>query len=135
MRHMANSPPTCRKPSGQAAIDPAPGGPRIAKVVDPATVESGGRPAILARDLYMSVGTGRDRLPTPRGVGRQAAPGEVVFMVADRMGERVLPGDEPGEYKGLHFRDALIDLDVRDELPLNLRVRAHIRVEGAEEAP
>jgi hypothetical protein len=51
------------------------------------------------------------------------------------MGERVLPGDEPGEYKGLHFRDALIDLDVRDELPLNLRVRAHIRVEGAEEAP
>jgi HlyD family secretion protein len=55
-----------------------------------------------------------------------------VALVAPRMGRRAPQSDAPGEYKDLFFREVLVDLDAGDELPINLRVQARIRV-GAEE--
>jgi len=50
-----------------------------------------------------------------------------VTLVMPRMGRRGPQSDAPGEYKDLYFREALIDLDAGDELPINLRVEVRIR--------
>jgi multidrug resistance efflux pump len=50
-----------------------------------------------------------------------------VSTVFPRMGKRAPHSDAPGEYKDVHFREVLIDLDAADELPLNLRVSTRIR--------
>jgi multidrug resistance efflux pump len=49
-----------------------------------------------------------------------------VALVMPRMGERGPRSDNPGEYKDVYFREALIDLDAGDELPINLRVQVKI---------
>ncbi len=43
-----------------------------------------------------------------------------------RMGKRAPHSDAPGEYRDVHFREVLIDLDKADELPTNLRVQVRI---------
>jgi multidrug resistance efflux pump len=48
-------------------------------------------------------------------------------VVFPRMGKRSPHSDGPGEYKDVHFREVLIDLEAGDELPLNLRVQTRIR--------
>jgi multidrug resistance efflux pump len=54
-----------------------------------------------------------------------------VGEVMPRMGRRTPLTDEPGEYRDLYFREVLLDLDAGEDLPLNLRVRARIRVAAA----
>ena len=55
-----------------------------------------------------------------------------VTMVIPRMGRRALQTDEPGEYKDLYFREAMIDMEEGAELPLNLRVQVRIHPAPAE---
>jgi multidrug resistance efflux pump len=50
-----------------------------------------------------------------------------VALVMPRMGQRGPRSDAPGEFKDLYFREALIDLDAGEELPINLRVQVRIR--------
>jgi multidrug resistance efflux pump len=50
-----------------------------------------------------------------------------VVLVTPRMGQRGPRSDAAGEYKDLYFREALIELDAGDELPINLRVQVRIR--------
>jgi len=52
-----------------------------------------------------------------------------VVLVMPRMGQRGPRSDAPGEFKDLYFREALIDLDAGDELPINLRVQVRIRAQ------
>jgi multidrug resistance efflux pump len=49
-----------------------------------------------------------------------------VGLVMPRMGQRGPQSDAPGEYKDLYYREALIDLDAGDELPINFRVQVRI---------
>jgi multidrug resistance efflux pump len=49
-----------------------------------------------------------------------------VTTVLPRMGKRAPQADDPTEYKDVYYREALIDLDGADDLPLNLRVRARL---------
>lgn len=51
-----------------------------------------------------------------------------VSVVMSRMGVRTLQSESPGEYKDVHAREVMIDLDNVADLPLNLRVRVWIDV-------
>jgi len=53
-------------------------------------------------------------------------------VVFPRMGKRSPRSDAAGEYKDVYFREALIDLESGDELPLNLRVQT--RILGSKDA-
>ncbi len=50
-----------------------------------------------------------------------------VSVIVPRMGKRTPHSDAPGEYKDVHYREVLVDLDGGDELPLNIRVQTRIR--------
>jgi multidrug resistance efflux pump len=58
-------------------------------------------------------------------------PGQIfdgtVALVLPRMGQRGPTSDAPGEYKDLYYREALIDLDAGDELPIDFRVQVLIQ--------
>ncbi|HZT82194.1 MAG TPA: HlyD family efflux transporter periplasmic adaptor subunit, partial [Gemmataceae bacterium] len=69
-----------------------------------------------------------DALPGHELTGR-------VSVVVPRMGRRAPQSDAPGEYKDVHFREVLIDLDAAEDLPVNLRVQVRIRSEPPSEAP
>jgi hypothetical protein len=43
------------------------------------------------------------------------------------MGQRGPLSDAPGEYKDVYYREALIDLDAGEELPIDFRVQVMIR--------
>ena len=43
------------------------------------------------------------------------------------MGKRAAQSDAPGEYKDVYYREALIDLDAGEELPIDFRVQVMIR--------
>ena len=45
------------------------------------------------------------------------------------MGRRAPQTDSPGEYKDLYYREVIIEPEGADDLPLNYRVLARIRVE------
>ncbi len=60
-----------------------------------------------------------DALPEKEFVGR-------VAEVLSRMGKRAPHSDAPGEYRDVHFREVMIDLEQADELPTNLRVQVNI---------
>lgn len=53
-----------------------------------------------------------------------------VALVLPRMGQRGPTSDAPGEYKDLYFREALIDLDAGDELPIDFRVQVFIQADS-----
>jgi hypothetical protein len=54
---------------------------------------------------------------------------EVLF----RMGKRSPQSDAPGEYRNVHYREVLIDLAERADLPVNLRLRVQINAPKAQE--
>jgi len=63
----------------------------------------------------------------PKAVGTvDGLPGKefrgTVAVVVLRMGKRSPHSDAPGEDRYVRFREALVDLEAADELPLNLRV-------------
>lgn len=71
---------------------------------------------------------GQDATVTADGLPGKHLAGKVV-QVAPRMGRRAPQTDSPGEYKDLYYREVLIEPEGADELPLNYRVLARIRVE------
>jgi len=54
-------------------------------------------------------------------------------VVVPRMGKRSPHSDAPGEYKDVHYREALVDLVAADELPVNIRVQTRILGSSAVE--
>jgi HlyD family secretion protein len=71
---------------------------------------------------------GQTATVTADGLPGKHFPGKVVH-VAPRMGRRAPQTDAPGEYKDLYYREVLIEPEGAEQLPLNFRVLARIRVE------
>jgi multidrug resistance efflux pump len=111
------------------------------EVAGPSTTQ----PVLLLADLSMRrVRTFIEELDAARvKVGQRAVvtsdglPGKqfagTVSLTFPRMGRRGLQTDAASEYKDIYFREALIDLDAGEELPLNLRVQARIETGPMEE--
>ncbi|MBV8266268.1 MAG: HlyD family secretion protein [Planctomycetaceae bacterium] len=77
------------------------------------------------------VRVGQRAVVTSEGLPGKEFPG-VVSLTLPRMGQRGLQTDAAGEYRDIYFREALIDLDAGEELPLNLRVQTRIHVNPGE---
>jgi multidrug resistance efflux pump len=58
-----------------------------------------------------------------------------VVEVLPSMGRRTVESNQPGEYKDVYYREALIDLEAGEELPLNYRVRVWIEIGVSEPKP
>ena len=71
---------------------------------------------------------GQEATVTADGLPGKLLPGKVT-QIAPRMGRRAPQTDAPGEYKDLYYREVIIEPEGADELPLNYRVLARIRVE------
>jgi HlyD family secretion protein len=73
------------------------------------------------------VKSGQAATVTADGLTGKEFKGRLAVVMA-RMGKRAPESDVPGEYKDVYFREVLIDLEGGEELPLNLRVLAQIRI-------
>lgn len=77
---------------------------------------------------------GQPAVVTADGLAGQEFRGTVRELLP-RMGRRAPESDSPGEYKDVYFREVLVDLDERPELPINLRVRVRIDARAAAAPP
>jgi multidrug resistance efflux pump len=76
---------------------------------------------------FARIETGQEATVTADGLPGKTFPGKVALILA-RMGKRAPQSDAPSEYKDVHYREVLIDLDDAVDLPVSLRVQVQIHV-------
>lgn len=75
------------------------------------------------------VQAGHQAVVTGDALGDKEYTGRVA-VVLPRMGKRAPQSDAPGEYRDVHYREVLIDLQTTEEIPINLRVRVRLLVQA-----